>query len=128
MAFQDSAAVQAISAQWLELKAAGAPQDVLDSLHQRAQLLRSKDGYTADASGTIYKALKSAGERLTGTGPEELIEEVKAQQDETYYVISDGSGYDPTAYAASGKIDGQNIAGYVVLGVVGLVVLDKLLG
>lgn len=127
MAFQDSAAVKALSAEWLRLKAGGAPETELNRIHQQAQSLRAASGYTADASGTIYSALKAAGDTLTGTSPQELIQ-AAAEQDETYYVISSENGYDPAAYAASGKIDGQNIAGYVVLGVVGLVVLDKLMG
>lgn len=130
--FNDNDAIKQLSAQWWEYKKAGASQAVLDAVHAQAQALRKQQGYTADASGTIYSALKAAGETLTGTGAKEVVSqaaETAAQAaEETYYVFTDGSGdYNPAAYATKGKIDGNSISGYAVLGLVGLVMLDKLL-
>lgn len=126
MALQDTAAIQALSAKWWELKNSGATQAQLDKVHQEAQLLRAASGYTADASGTIYKALKSAGETLTGTGVEELVEQAAVESGEVY-VFSDGAGYDPGMYTQTAKIDGESIAGYAVLALVGLAVINKVL-
>lgn len=129
MAFQDSAAVKALSAEWQRLKAGGAPETELNRIHQQAQALRAASGYTADASGTIYSALKAASETLTGTGPEELVQQAisDSAEAETVYVISDGSDYSPAAFRQKSTIDGESIAGYVVLGLIGLAVANKLL-
>ena len=128
MAYQDSPAIQALSAEWWRLKEGGAPVTELNRIRNQAEAMRNAAGYSSDASGTIYSALKTAGAALTGTGAQEVVQQVASAADETIYVFTDGSGYDPTAYATGGKIDGENIAGYVVFGLVGLVILDKLLG
>lgn len=127
MAFQDSAEVKALSAEWLRMAAAGAPATELQLIRNQAESLRNAAGYSSDASGTIYTALKTVTDKLTGTGAAEVVQQAISPED-TYYVFTDGSGYNPDAYGTSEKIDGENIAGYVVLGLVGLVVLDKMLG
>ncbi len=91
--------------------------------------MREAAGYTADASGTIYQALKAAGETLTGTGPEELIQQAVSESagSEAVYVFSDGSDFNPASFTQTSTIDGESIAGYVVLGLIGLAVANKLL-
>lgn len=123
---ENSAAIQALKTEWARMKAGGAPENELYQIHKKAQELRAAAGYTADASGAIFSALKAAGETLTGTSAQEVVQQAATESGEVY-IFSDGSDYSPAAFTQKSTIDGESIAGYVVLGLVGLAVANKFL-
>lgn len=119
--------IQELGNKYKEMAAAGAPGDVLQGIHNQAERIRNEMGYTGGNDGSKsgsygggYSRPRKDKNNITVIGSDEDFN-------------SSSYDYKPDAsYSSSGgsgrSLDGGTIAGYVITGLVLVVILDKLVG
>lgn len=129
----ETADIQAIGNAWAEAKKNGAPQSVLDGLHQAAESLRAKAGYSGGSDGSKFTVIEKAAQVITPPKDETTIIEDTGESalgdpednfQADFPVYSFGSG------SAASKGDtgtGQKILGFAVMFLVGVAILDKVM-
>lgn len=127
----ESAAIQAIGDRWAAAKNAGASQSVLDAIHREAEKLRAEEGYSGGSSGNKYistgkkKPGNSGGSVSTVPDRVEIIEDSGESSGDAGFPIYDFGG---GTTSSGGDTTGQTILGYIVMFLVGIAILDKIMG
>lgn len=129
----ESAAIQAVGDRWAAAKKAGASQSVLDAIHKEAEKLRAQEGYSGGSSGNKYistgKKTSGSSAGAGGSGASvpdrvEIIEDSGESSGDAGFPIYDFGG----TTSSGGDTTGQTILGYIVMFLVGIAILDKIMG
>ena len=116
---ENSAYIQALKKEFADAQAAGASQEQLLNIHQKAQDYRQAAGYTADLSGSTFTVIDTY---------EPVSQPQTVQQINTNKITADSNG---ATIAGDLRIENGNISKYLKFGLVGLIglaVLDTVLG
>lgn len=113
---ENSAYIQALKQEFADAQAAGASQEQLLNIHQKAQDYRQSYGYTADLSGSNFTVIDTY-ESVVQPTAKETVKTVNTEQKVTT--------------STDLSIDTSNLTNYIkfaVVGLIGLTVLDIVFG